>query len=134
MYRLSIVTPEKVVYEDLVYSLIAPGEEGYLEILTNHAAIITSLQPGKLTVTDKDEKTTIWAVSYGFLEVSHNEASLLADAIELPLEINLEIAEAALERAQQWINTSDDEHEIARAKEALQRAKNRIKIYHEFHS
>ena len=42
MYHLFMATPEKVVFDGQVESLVAPGKLGYLEILTNHAAIITS--------------------------------------------------------------------------------------------
>lgn len=131
MYHLSIVTPEKVVFEDQVISLIAPGTVGYLEILTDHAPIITSLQPGKLTVTEKNREKLVYAVSGGFLEVSHNRATLLADAVEPAGQIDLERAEKAKERARQRIESKAKEIDIPRAVAALKRAENRIRIYNE---
>ncbi len=131
MYLLSIVTPEKVVFEDQVISLIAPGMIGYLEILTDHAPIITSLQPGKLTITDGNKEKLLYAVSGGFLEVSRNKATLLADAIEPASEIDIERAEQALERARKRIDSRAREIDIPRALAALKRAENRIRIYNE---
>ncbi len=43
MFKLSVVTPEKVVFEKDVTSIVAPGMIGYLGVLTNHAPLITCL-------------------------------------------------------------------------------------------
>lgn len=82
MYHLSMVTPEAVVFEGEVSSLIAPGKVGYLEILTNHAPIITILQAGKVTITGADQQKKVWEITGGALEVSHNKASLLVDGFK----------------------------------------------------
>lgn len=132
MYHLFLATPEKVVFDDFIHSLMAPGKLGYLEILTDHAAIITTLSIGKLTVIDKDKKKWVWAISGGYLEVSHNKAKLLADAVELAAEIDLKRAEATLIKARTILISKDPQVDILRAKAALQRAENRIKIFHEF--
>lgn len=131
MYQLFIATPEKVIFNEEVLSLNAPGTEGYLEILTNHAPIITTLQPGKLTVTKKNKQKLIWAVSGGFLEFFKNKATMLVDSIETPSEIDLHRAETALKNAQNKIHSKDPSVDIPRAKESEKRAKNRIKIARE---
>lgn len=82
MYTLSVVTQEKVIFEKEVISIIAPGTEGYLGVLTNHAPLITALKPGKLIVKTGDDHEEVFAISGGFLEVSENKATILADAIE----------------------------------------------------
>jgi F-type H+-transporting ATPase subunit epsilon len=130
MYKLSALTPEKVIFEGEVSSLIVPGEEGYLEILTNHAPIITSLQPGKLVITDNSHQKLIFAVSGGILEVYHNQATLLVDAVEALSEIDLKRAEAAFDRAYQRLEAEGTEVDLPRAKDAIRRAENRIRLYH----
>lgn len=82
MYHLQIVTPEEIFFDDQVIALIAPGIEGYLGILTNHAALITALKTGVLIITDQNKKKIFYEVSGGFLEVCHNEAFLLVDTIQ----------------------------------------------------
>ncbi|MDD4051665.1 MAG: F0F1 ATP synthase subunit epsilon [candidate division Zixibacteria bacterium] len=50
-FKVSIVTTEGQVFDDDVMSLIVPGTLGYLGLQTDHAPIMTSLKPGKLTMT-----------------------------------------------------------------------------------
>ncbi|KPL05529.1 hypothetical protein AMJ85_11720 [candidate division BRC1 bacterium SM23_51] len=80
-YRLQIVTPERVVFDENVTSIIAPGEAGYLGVLARHAPLLTTLAEGKLTVR-RGEQVSEYRVSRGFLEVYHNVATLLVDSIE----------------------------------------------------
>lgn len=79
MYHLFIATPEKVVYEGDVQSLIAYGTLGYFEILTNHAPFISTLKAGPVVVIDKDLKKHTWHLGVGYLEANHNQVTLLAD-------------------------------------------------------
>ncbi|MFH1687119.1 MAG: ATP synthase F1 subunit epsilon [bacterium] len=136
MFTLSIVTPEKVVYEAQVRSLVVPGTEGYLGVLSNHAPLITALIPGKIEFADANDEAHIMAVSGGFLEVSHNQATLLADAVERGDEIDIERAQAALDREHNRIisaGAGETDIDLPTAREALERARNRIKIYNETH-
>ena len=131
MYTLTIVTPEEVIFEDEVVSIVAPGSEGYLGILTDHAPLITALVPGKLTVKDKGGGESVFSLSRGFLEVSDNVATVLADAVEPEEKIDVERARQALERAKERLQAKSQEIDVARAQAALSRALNRIKVYEE---
>lgn len=129
MFKLFVVTPEKVVFEQEVRSIIAPGSEGYLGVLTDHAPLITALMPGSLNVVDADHKRTEYCISGGFLEVSGNIATVLADAIEKIEEIDIERARAAEQRARDRLShRNDPEIDAVRAEAALARALNRQKM------
>ncbi len=129
MFKLSVVTPEKVVFEQDVRSIVASGSEGYLGVLTDHAPLITALIPGKLTVTDNAGSEVNYCVSGGFLEVSGNVATVLADAIEAPDIIDVERAKQAEQRARERLShRSDSGIDEVRAETALARALNRQRM------
>jgi F-type H+-transporting ATPase subunit epsilon len=129
LYHLTIVTPEKIFYEDEVSSIIAPGSEGYLGVLTDHAPLITALAPGKLILRDKKNKEKGFALAGGFLEVYKNKVTILADSAEFPEQIDLERAQSALERAKKRLKSASPGIDVNRASQAMLRALNRIKIY-----
>ncbi len=129
MFKLSAVTPEKTVFEQEVSSIVAPGALGYLGILSDHAPLITPLISGRLEVKDVSGKESVFFISGGFLEVSDNIATILADAIEKPQDIDVERAKKAENRARERLaHRSDPDIDAARAEAALQRAIWRQKI------
>lgn len=89
MYHLQVLTPEQIFFDDEILALIAPGEEGYLGVLTDHTPLITSLKAGLLIITDKTNKKSYYHVSTGFLEVNHNKASIIVDTIQPTAPVNL---------------------------------------------
>jgi F-type H+-transporting ATPase subunit epsilon len=136
MFHLSIVTPEKSFYEGDIKSLVVPGTEGYLGVLSHHAPLITAMQPGKIEFRDNQDEVLIMAVSGGFLEVSNNVATILADAVEMADEIDIERAQAAYDRERKRLVSAgkgETDIDLPSIRQALERAANRIKIYKETH-
>lgn len=81
LFKLSILTPEKTVFEGDVQYVEAPGTEGYFGVLANHAALVSALASGTLTVRAANGSEERWDVAGGFIEVSNNSATVLADAV-----------------------------------------------------
>jgi F-type H+-transporting ATPase subunit epsilon len=80
-FQLAILTPERAVFDGAVEYVQVPGAEGYLGVLAHHAALVTSLASGTLTLRKPGGSEEAFAVSGGFFEVSDNRATVLADEI-----------------------------------------------------
>lgn len=132
MLSLTVLTPEKTVYEGEITSVIAPGTVGYFQILKNHAPIISALQPGKLTIALPDGKRMIYAVSGGAFQCEDNRAVLLSEAIEEASEIDPKRAKEAYDRAYKRLEYPADTVDKHRAYQALLRSKNRTQIFNDF--
>jgi F-type H+-transporting ATPase subunit epsilon len=124
--RLDIVTPEKVVFSEEIEFVVAPGADGELGILPEHAPLVTALKIGTLRVQQGGKFFKV-AVSGGFMEVKNSRIVVLADTAERADQIDVERANAAKQRAEQRLNSKDPDIDIKRAEIALHKALNRIK-------
>jgi F-type H+-transporting ATPase subunit epsilon len=80
-FTLSVLTPERSLFDGAVEYVEVPGTEGYLGVLANHAPLVTGLAPGTLTVRTAAGEVRTFGVSGGFFEVSRNQATVLADSV-----------------------------------------------------
>lgn len=66
--NLTIITPEKIVYEGAVERVMVPGEKGAFEILPKHAPILSTLVAGIIRY-DAGERCSV-EINSGFVEVA----------------------------------------------------------------
>ncbi len=78
--QLEIITPDKTVFEGEVESATFPGSKGTFQVMKNHAAIISSLEKGKVVYVSDRKKHEI-TVNGGIVEVVKNRIVLLAEKI-----------------------------------------------------
>ena len=124
---LSIVTPERKVFEAPVDELVVPGSEGYLGVLPGHAPLLTALQTGELSF--REGSRWHWCfISKGFVEVLSDKVSVLADVGERAEEVDVERARSARERAEGRLRNPTPDVDWDRARAALQRAITRIQV------
>jgi F-type H+-transporting ATPase subunit epsilon len=119
---LSIVTPEKQLVSEEVDQVNAPGTEGDLGILYDHAPILTNLRSGQLSYENEGE-TIALVVSGGYLEVTDNRVTVLAETGEFLHEIDRERAERAHADAEKRLSQTDlSEEEFVETQKKLFRA------------
>ena len=78
MMQLTILTPNKKVFQGNITSVTVPGSAGTFQILENHAPIISSLEPGKITYVNEGEKKELM-VQQGMISVHNNQVTILAE-------------------------------------------------------
>jgi F-type H+-transporting ATPase subunit epsilon len=125
--HIEVVTAERELYNGEADELIAPGTEGMLGILPRHAALLTTLKAGELRIKLGGAEEPLF-VSGGFLEVSNNQATVLADTAEHAEEIDQARAEEARRRAQERLAQVTSNTERAELQAAMERAMERLKI------
>ena len=125
--HLEIVTVERKVYSEDVDMVIAPGSEGELGILPNHAPLLTRLNEGVLRVKRGGEEEA-FAIGGGLMEVLPTKVIVLADAAERSDEIDVARAETARQRAEELIKQRPAGVELDAALAALRRSQVRLKV------
>ena len=125
---LRIVTPSRLVLDEEVDEVTAPGELGEFGVLPNHIAFLTTLVPGELSFKQGAAKTTL-AISGGYAEVLDNVMTVLASSAEFPDEIDIPRSQRAREQAERILARVDAEDaERQAADEALRRASVRLAV------
>jgi F-type H+-transporting ATPase subunit epsilon len=126
-FRLLMVTQEGVRFDGQVESVLLPGELGYFGVRAEHAAMISALQVGVITVK-QDGKPSLYACGGGLAKVTGTEVVVLADSVEAAAIIDSDRARQAEERARERLYAMRDaDVDVLRAELAMKRAMNRLR-------
>lgn len=68
--KLTIISPEKIIFDGDTEGVFVPGSKGTFEILKGHAPIISSLQKGIIRYKHSSEQTV--NINGGFVEVAND--------------------------------------------------------------
>ncbi|MFW5648425.1 MAG: ATP synthase F1 subunit epsilon [Candidatus Alkaliphilus sp. MAG34] len=125
-FRLQIITPNGIFYDDEIESLIVTTPEGQMGFLARHIPIIAPLEIGLVKIK-KGGQFREAVNSDGFVQVKRGYTRVVTDSAEWPEEIDVERAKAAKERAEGFLESGESHVDILRAEAALQRANTRLR-------
>ena len=126
--KLEVVTPERRVLSEPVSSVTVPGRNGEMQILPGHAALISELKTGVLAY-NQDGTTQQLHVSGGFVEVSDDRVSVLAEIAERPEEIDAARARLARDHTEKQLSAwSGTEEDFEKARVKLERSMVRLQL------
>ena len=75
---LEIITPDKKIFSGDVQSVHVPGSGGQLQVLENHAPLISNISKGEIRIkTAEGDKS--FAINSGVIEVLKNNLVILAE-------------------------------------------------------
>lgn len=128
MINLDIVTPEKRVVDIDVDSVSIPTAKGEIGILPKHAPLISTLKPGVLSYSISGVTEQL-VIAGGFVEVSGNKVSILADIAENKGEIDVDSARAEKVDAEKMLGAwTGNEEEFEVEFEKLEKAQARLRL------
>ena len=127
LFKLRIITPDRVFYEGEAEMVEFNTTEGEIGIYKKHIPMTVIIKPGILTITEESETKTA-ALHAGFAEILPDQVTIMAEIIEWPVEVDQDRAEQAKERAEERLQNKTPETDIARAETALLRAMARIEV------
>ena len=114
---LEVVTPDRALMREEVDEVVVPGSEGELGILPGHTTLLATLKVGELWYRQGQEKHYL-AIAFGFVEVLPDHVTVLAQVGERAVDIDVQRAERAKQRAEQRLarppSTADFDFERAR--------------------
>lgn len=79
--RVSVITPERTLFDGAADSVVAPAWDGELGILRGHAPLMALLGEGRLRIR-RGEQTELFHVAGGFLQVIDNVVTVLSERTE----------------------------------------------------
>src|SRR6266496_281034 len=121
--QLEIVTPEKIIYNGDVDQITVDTADGKIAILPHHVNLFTKVISGEL-ILKIGELDQLLAITGGFLEVSNNKVTLLADYAVHAEDVDVEKALAAQKRAEELLKKKKEgisEQDFALAQGELSR-------------
>ncbi|MCI8836780.1 MAG: ATP synthase F1 subunit epsilon [Hungatella sp.] len=125
MFKLEIVTPERVFYEGDASMVELSTTEGDIGVYANHIPMTAIVAPGVLKIHEAGGVKRA-ALHAGFIEVLPEMITIMAEVVEWPDEIDVKRAEDARVRAERRLKDNKAECDTLRAKLALRRALTRL--------
>lgn len=124
---VSVVTPDGPVLEDSFDMVSCKAENGELGVLPGHIPMVAPLTISAVRLKRSNDSQLL-AVNGGFLEVKPDKVTILAQSAEKPTNISVDRAQEAKSRAEQRLQSKQDDIDFQRAELALKRATNRLDI------
>ena len=78
MLKVSVISPESVLFDGEVASVVAPAFDGEVGILQNHAPMMTLLGKGSLRLGGAGAEKT-FVIEGGFLQVVENNVRIVTE-------------------------------------------------------
>jgi len=119
-FNVSVVTQVKKILEQEAGYLRLRTSEGDIGILPNHAPFVAELSMGKMEIESPNkDRRDIYFLSGGFLEISNNQATIIADEIFPIEEIDIESEQALVENLKKELEKVSTEEEKKKLQKKL---------------
>jgi len=126
-FKLEILTPNGLIFNGEVVSVVLPGEEGEFGVLAHHASLTTLLEAGVIDVEREDKSVESILINWGLAQVDEEKVIVLVEgAVAIRGENEGAIAKA-LEDAKELIkDIADSNPAIAAASAKIESAAQKL--------
>ena len=132
-FYVKIISSNRIFYEGFCHCLIIPAVDGEQAIMAHHEETIIAVQNGEMRMQKEEGGEWSYAVlGKGFCMATNNRVTVLADTVERPEEVDVNRAKEALERAQERLRQKQSIQEYHTTQAALARALTRLKETEKF--
>ena len=119
--HFELISPERLLMEAEVSSVVVPGSEGDFMVFPNHAPVITTIRPGVVEVFgmgDKDESERLF-IRGGFAEVGPDHLVILAEEAIPVSELKKADIEQKIANAREDLEDAKSDEQTRVAEEAI---------------
>ncbi|RHT85647.1 ATP synthase F1 subunit epsilon [Clostridiaceae bacterium AM27-36LB] len=132
-FYLKVISSNRIFYEGFCTCLIIPSVDGEKAIMAHHEEVIVAVDNGEMRMQKEEGGEWSYAVlGKGFCMVANNRVTVLADTVERSEEVDANRAKEALERAQERLRQKQSIQEYHMTQAAMARALTRLKETEKF--
>jgi len=132
-FYLKVISSNRIFYEGFCTCLIIPSVDGEKANMAHHEEVIVAVDNGEMRMQKEEGGEWSYAVlGKGFCMVANNRVTVLADTVERPEEVDATRAKEALERAQERLRQKQSIQEYHMTQAAMARALTRLKETEKF--
>ena len=132
-FYLKVISSNRIFYEGFCTCLIIPSVDGEKAIMAHHEEVIVAVDNGEMRMQKEEGGEWSYGVlGKGFCMVANNRVTVLADTVERPEEVDANRAKEALERAQERLRQKQSIQEYHMTQAAMARALTRLKETEKF--
>lgn len=132
MLKIRVITPDKVLVDEVIDSVSIPTSTGMITVLNKHVPLVSTIKSGEMTIR-KAGSGIGYAVFKGLVNVRPHrkgltEVVVLLERSEPVEELDHARAEEALARARAMKEEKDDDVDFALFEGLVEKELNRVKI------
>jgi F-type H+-transporting ATPase subunit epsilon len=118
-FQFELVSPERLLVSEQVESVIIPGAEGEMTVMAKHAPVMTTIQPGVVTVKSAGGGEERYVVFGGFADILPSGCTLLAESAVAVKDIDRADITRRIQEAKEDAADAEDDETRTKAEQFL---------------
>jgi F-type H+-transporting ATPase subunit epsilon len=118
-FKFELVSPERLLVSEDVEHVVIPGAEGEMTVMARHAPVMTTIQPGVVTVKPVSGAEERYVVFGGFADILPEGCTLLAESAVPVADIDRNDLARRIQEAREDLDDARDDEHRTRAEQFL---------------